>query len=86
MLVFVDDGGNEEMRRDPKYVMVAYRQYILGKKKLWNLQRCSNGKPIAKRICRALVHYRGYVDGYLEAKREYLAIKRLESRNEESRN
>lgn len=54
---------------EPSYVMRRYRQYILNTKAAANKDRLSQGKPPARRIARALVHYRAYVEEYLAAKR-----------------
>lgn len=54
---------------NPRTVMQRYRAYILNTKRVANENRVSQGKPIAKRAARALVHYRGYLDQYLAAKR-----------------
>jgi hypothetical protein len=42
---------------DPKHVMRAYRGYILGCKRKWG-------------YARGLIHYRGFVETYLWAKRQ----------------
>lgn len=41
---------------DKRHVMKAYRRYILDRKKRWG-------------TARGLIHYRGIVETYLEAKR-----------------
>jgi len=46
--------------RDPRHVMVAYRQYILGCKKKWG-------------SARSLVHYREIIEEYCRAKRRLVA-------------
>ena len=47
----------EPVFRRPRYVMVAYRQYILGCKAKWG-------------SARSLIHYREIIAEYLAAKRE----------------
>jgi len=59
--------------RNARHVMSAYRHYILATKRNWNLDRTSHGKSPARRIARALVHYHGYMDSYLKAKRAVVA-------------
>lgn len=53
--------------------MLSYRRFILGTKRRWNLQISSAGQPPVKRIARALLLHRSYVDAYLAAKRALLA-------------
>mgnify|MGYP001100936594 CR=1 FL=1 len=49
--------------RDPGYVMRVYRRYVLGVKRKFG-------------TARSLVLYRKIIQGYLEAKRAYLAARR----------
>lgn len=60
---------------DPQVVMTRYRQYILNTKRKANADRVSHGRPPARRVARALIHYRKYIDTYLAAKRQVLAAK-----------
>lgn len=59
--------------RNARHIMVSYRHFIVGTKRRWNSQVVSAGRLPVKRAARGLVHYRGYVDAYLEAKRAVLA-------------
>ncbi|MBV6418045.1 MAG: hypothetical protein CMLOHMNK_02825 [Steroidobacteraceae bacterium] len=59
--------------RNARHIMVSYRRFILGTKHRWNAQIVSAGRLPAKQAARGLVHYRGYVEAYLEAKRAVLA-------------
>ncbi len=59
--------------RNARTLMTAYRQYILNKKRHWNLQLISQGRPPSRRAARALLYYRNYLDAYLKAKRAVVA-------------
>lgn len=54
---------------DRRHVMTSYRQYIIGEKR-----KAGGRDPRAfRRGARSLLHYRDYVDEYLEAKRDVFA-------------
>lgn len=59
--------------RNARHIMDSYRHFIVGTKRRWNAQIVSAGRMPVKQAARGLVHYRGYVDAYLEAKRAVLA-------------
>lgn len=48
----------------PAHVMRSYRKFLVGQKRVW----MASGKA-GNRCLRGLIHYRGYVDQYLAAKR-----------------
>jgi hypothetical protein len=50
----------------PRHVMSVYRRYLIGQKRVW----MAGGKR--HRCLRALIHYRGYIAAYLDAKRSLL--------------
>lgn len=55
-----------------EHQMRAYRLAILSIKAKFNLVMISNGKPRARRIARGVMYYKGWVQAYLAAKREFL--------------
>lgn len=56
---------------DRQHVMITYRRYILGEKR-----KAGGRDPRAfRRGARSLLHYRDYVDEYLEAKRDVLRLR-----------
>lgn len=57
-----------------EHQMRAYRLAILSIKAKFNLVLTSNGKPPARRIARGVMYYKGWVQMYLAAKREYLGF------------
>lgn len=52
--------------------MVAYRKYLMNRKRKVNVDNVSQGRGIMKRCNRALIYYREYVESYLASKRAYL--------------
>ena len=52
--------------------MVAYRKYLMDRKRKENVNNVSQGRGVSRRTNRALIHYREYVGLYLQSKREYL--------------
>jgi hypothetical protein len=63
--------------RNARHIMCSYRRYVVGTKRKWNLQLVSTGRPPVRRIARALLLHRQYVQAYLKAKRAVLAGQEL---------
>lgn len=63
--------------RNARHVMNSYRHFIVGTKRKWNLQAVSSGQAPAKRVARALLFHRAYVEAYLKAKRAVFAGEEL---------
>ncbi len=61
--------------RNARHIMTSYRRYIVGTKGKWNSQLISKGRPPVKRIARAVLLHRAYVEAYLKAKRAVFAGK-----------
>lgn len=59
--------------RPARHIMTTYRRFLVEGKRSRNRDMVSQGRAPSRRIMRALLHYRAYVDAYLRAKLAVLA-------------
>lgn len=60
--------------RDARRVMTSYRRFLLTTKRKWGTRP---GHTSRNRSIRSLIHYRRYIDAYLEAKRAVVAGRQM---------